>query len=51
MLLKTCRENKIRINVKKLLREPWMFEDEELIKKIAQVQNGYTSIVKKLGER
>ena len=36
MLLKTCRENKIRINIKQLLKEPWMFPDESLVKKVAE---------------
>ena len=50
ILLKTCKENKIRISIKQLLNEPWMFKDEELIRDVANMQNGhhYTRI-RKLG--
>jgi hypothetical protein len=51
ILLKTCRENHIRINTKKLLREPYMFEDEDLIKDVAKEQERTHRRVKSLGRK
>ena len=39
ILLKTCRENNIRLNVKRLLKEPYMFQSEDLICDIASIQD------------
>ncbi len=50
ILLKTCLENNIRINVKKLLDEPWMFQDEGLIKEIAKEQKRSYPKIKRLGK-
>jgi hypothetical protein len=50
ILLKTCLENNIRINVKKLLDEPWMFKDENLIKEVAMAQNRCKVKIKTLGK-
>ena len=48
-LLKTCSENKIRINIKQLLKEPWMFPDESLVKKVAEECRLNHIKIKKLG--
>ena len=50
ILLKTCLENNIRINIKTLLNEPWAFEDEDLIREVAKVQNHGKSMIKTLGK-
>ena len=49
ILLKTCMENNIRININKLLDEPWMFQDEDLIKEVANVQYRRKVKIKTLG--
>ena len=50
ILLKTCLENNIRINIKQLLEEPWMFQDENLIKEVAKEQNRSYVRIKRLGK-
>ena len=41
ILLKTCKERNIEIDVEELLDEPEMFPDEGLIKEVAELQNSY----------
>lgn len=50
ILLKTCLENNIRINVKQLLDAPYMFQDEELIQEVAKEQNRHYRRIKRLGK-
>ena len=50
ILLKTCLENNIRININKLLNEPYMFKDEDLIKEVAIAQNRHNVKIRTLGK-
>ena len=50
ILLKTCLENNIRINVNRLLDEPWMFQDEDLIKEVAKEQYRHSQRIRRLGK-
>lgn len=50
ILLKTHLENNKRIDVEKLLREPWNFPDENLIREVAMVQNKSKLMIKTLGK-
>lgn len=49
MLLKTCRECHIRININKLIDEPYNFPYEELVKEIAVAQKSSYVKVRRLG--
>ena len=51
MLLKTCKENGIKLNVKQLLQEPYNFKNEELIKHVANEQTPKYTKVRKLGNK
>ena len=50
ILLKTCLENNIRINIKKLIEEPYMFQEEGLIKEVAKEQKRSYPKIKRLGK-
>lgn len=39
ILLKTCLDNNIRVNIHQLLNEPYMFRDEALVKQVAEAQH------------
>ena len=48
MLLKTCRENHIKININKLINEPYNFQYEGIVKEVAIAQNSSYSKVRRL---
>lgn len=50
MLLKTCYENHIKININKLINEPYNFPYEDLVKEISMVQNKSYTRVRRLGK-
>ncbi len=49
MLLKTLKEERKNISVNRIINNPSGFYDEELIRQIYEIQNGY-SRVRKLGK-
>ncbi len=51
ILLKTCLETKRRLNVKKLLKAPYMFQDENFIKEIADAQEPSHDTIRTLGKK
>ena len=50
ILLKTCLENNMQIDVKELINEPWAFQDQNLIKEVAMAQNHGKTRIKTLGD-
>lgn len=50
ILLKTFKEHNMRIDIKKLLEQPYRFENEELVRAIANAQHSDTRIPR-LGKR
>ena len=50
ILLKTFKEHNMRVNIKKLLEQPYSFENEELVRAIANAQHSDTRIPR-LGKR
>ena len=51
ILLKTCQERGIDIDIEDLLDEPEQFKNEDLVSEVAQAQHANRGIVFKLGER
>lgn len=51
ILLKTCLENNIIIDVDMLLDSPYMFQNEELIKEIALLQNCHDESARQLRKK
>ena len=49
ILLKTCLENDIKIDINQLLIQPYLFSDATLIKEIADAQNNQGIKPKTLG--
>ncbi len=51
MLLKTCYENNITINIKQLINEPYYFPYEDLVKQVAIAQRKSYTMVSMLGRK
>ncbi len=51
ILLKTCVDYNININLKTLLHEPWAFEEESLVRFASEMQDRYNGVNEKKGQK
>ena len=51
ILLKTCDDYNININLKTLLHEPWAFEEESLVRFASEMQDMYNGVNNKKAKK